>query len=195
MNFSPRISDDLLFDGFALDFVRRERLLAFVLREDFAQAIVLERRASARLPATEAADFADGWCFRRIERRDRLREPGVFLDQQPELPLRQRVLPFTAADEQTEERARARADAEEKNMRVGKLETGQQEWQSTACFLQGISRRLGVEKKSLRRLRAVADKLKALPHLDEAERLLLRARPAGDAGRAVEVATRASSSW
>jgi len=29
-----------------------------------------------------------------------------------------------------------------------------------------------VEKKSLRRLRTVADKLKALPHLDEAERLL-----------------------
>jgi hypothetical protein len=29
-----------------------------------------------------------------------------------------------------------------------------------------------VEKKSLRRLHAVAEKLKALPHLDEAERLL-----------------------
>jgi hypothetical protein len=29
-----------------------------------------------------------------------------------------------------------------------------------------------VEKKSLRRLRAAADKLKVLPHLDEAERLL-----------------------
>jgi len=29
-----------------------------------------------------------------------------------------------------------------------------------------------VEKKSLRRLRAVANKLKVLPHLDEAERLL-----------------------
>ena len=34
------------------------------------------------------------------------------------------------------------------------------------------SDRSGVEKKSLRRLRAVADQLKALPHLDEAERLL-----------------------
>ncbi len=31
---------------------------------------------------------------------------------------------------------------------------------------------VGVEKKSLRRLRAVANQLKALPHLDEAERLL-----------------------
>lgn len=30
----------------------------------------------------------------------------------------------------------------------------------------------GVQKKSLRRLHAVADRLKALPHLDEAERLL-----------------------
>jgi hypothetical protein len=29
-----------------------------------------------------------------------------------------------------------------------------------------------VEKKSLRRLRAVANQLKAIPHLDEAERLL-----------------------
>jgi len=29
-----------------------------------------------------------------------------------------------------------------------------------------------VEKKSLRRLRAAADKLKVIPHLDEAERLL-----------------------
>ena len=29
-----------------------------------------------------------------------------------------------------------------------------------------------MEKKSLRRLHAVANKLKALPHLDEAERLL-----------------------
>ena len=29
-----------------------------------------------------------------------------------------------------------------------------------------------MEKKSLRRLRAVADQLKVLPHLDEAERLL-----------------------
>jgi hypothetical protein len=29
-----------------------------------------------------------------------------------------------------------------------------------------------VEKKSLRRLKAVAEKLKVLPHLDEAERLL-----------------------
>ena len=29
-----------------------------------------------------------------------------------------------------------------------------------------------VEKKSLRRLRAAAEKLKAIPHLDEAERLL-----------------------
>jgi hypothetical protein len=29
-----------------------------------------------------------------------------------------------------------------------------------------------VEKKSLRRLNALAEKLKALPHLDEAERLL-----------------------
>ena len=29
-----------------------------------------------------------------------------------------------------------------------------------------------MEKKSLRRLRAVANKLKVLPHLDEAERLL-----------------------
>lgn len=30
----------------------------------------------------------------------------------------------------------------------------------------------GVEKKSLRRLKVAADKLKALPHLDESERLL-----------------------
>ena len=29
-----------------------------------------------------------------------------------------------------------------------------------------------MEKKSLRRLRAAAEKLKAIPHLDEAERLL-----------------------
>ena len=29
-----------------------------------------------------------------------------------------------------------------------------------------------MEKKSLRRLKAVAEKLKAIPHLDEAERLL-----------------------
>jgi hypothetical protein len=34
------------------------------------------------------------------------------------------------------------------------------------------SHSMGVEKKSLRRLRAAAEKLKAIPHLDEAERLL-----------------------
>jgi hypothetical protein len=35
-----------------------------------------------------------------------------------------------------------------------------------------VGDRSGVGKKSLRRLHAVAEKLKALPHLDEAERLL-----------------------
>ncbi len=68
-------------------------------------------------------------------------------------------------------------------MRVGKLEAGQRAGNlGCQCALRRtdsrlVSRgfvgdRLGVEKKSLRRLRAVAEKLKALPHLDEAERLL-----------------------
>ena len=41
-----------------------------------------------------------------------------------------------------------------------------------ACFGARICEHFPVEKKSLRRLRAAAEKLKAIPHLDEAERLL-----------------------
>lgn len=41
-----------------------------------------------------------------------------------------------------------------------------------ACFGGRICEDCGVEKKSLRRLHAAAEKLKAIPHLDEAERLL-----------------------
>ena len=40
------------------------------------------------------------------------------------------------------------------------------------CFQSRIGEDCGVEKKSLRRLHAAAEKLKAIPHLDEAERLL-----------------------
>ena len=41
-----------------------------------------------------------------------------------------------------------------------------------ACFRARICERFCRGKKSLRRLRATAEKLKAIPHLDEAERLL-----------------------
>ena len=41
-----------------------------------------------------------------------------------------------------------------------------------ACFRGRICEHFPVEKKSLRRLHAAAEKLKAIPHLDEAERLL-----------------------
>lgn len=41
-----------------------------------------------------------------------------------------------------------------------------------ACFRTRICDGLRVGKKSLRRLHAAAEKLKAIPHLDEAERLL-----------------------
>ena len=41
-----------------------------------------------------------------------------------------------------------------------------------ACFRGRICEGFRVEKKSLRRLHAAAEKLKAIPHLDEAERLL-----------------------
>ena len=41
-----------------------------------------------------------------------------------------------------------------------------------ACLRWRICEQWRVEKKSLRRLHAAAEKLKAIPHLDEAERLL-----------------------
>jgi len=56
-------------------------------------------------------------------------------------------------------------------MRVGKLVTGHQRG-NPALFPSRLSVTVGRGKKSLRRLHAVADKLKVLPHLDEAERLL-----------------------
>jgi len=61
-------------------------------------------------------------------------------------------------------------------MRVGKLEArqraGNHGHHSRLVSGGRVGDRSGVEKKSLRRLHAVAEKLKALPHLDEAERLL-----------------------
>jgi len=54
--------------------------------------------------------------------------------------------------------------------------TDARQWRPLAhilpCFWRVPRAKWGVEKKSLRRLRAVAEKLKAIPHLDEAERLL-----------------------
>ncbi len=57
-------------------------------------------------------------------------------------------------------------------MRAGEASDGPVPRQSRLVYPPFLAQCRPVEKKSLRRLHAAADKLKALPHLDEAERLL-----------------------